>query len=164
MVGDHERDGDEGGEAGDGGRFEWGREELGTFWEKCFPKHYDCYVMDGLHPKCLTSKICNDILRTNINTNSSSANQQNDRILCFEVLQNLETQLIQFGVVQKPRSKNTGNPNHVVYTRVDPTHWNLMSKVLTKELTLEKWARSVVDDSIRKLQGAGAGSRTVKGR
>lgn len=68
-----------------------------------FPR-YNCFVLDGLHPKALCSKICNDVLRTNINLNSSSQNP-NDRMLCFEVLAQMEQRFIDGGIVEKPTRK-----------------------------------------------------------
>ena len=70
-----------------------------------------------MHPKALCSKICNDILRTNININSGSTNP-NDRLLCFEVLGNLEAKFIENGVVEVPKMRPGGNPNQLVYKRV----------------------------------------------
>ncbi|CAD7932189.1 unnamed protein product [Amoebophrya sp. A25] len=129
--------------------FAWDNEELGRFWEECFPPHYDVYLFDGLHPKALCSKICNDVLRTNINVNSSSSNP-NDRLLCFEVLGNLEAKFIEMGIVQKPVSKNTGNPNHVAYQRVTHQDWNRFAGFL-KTRSFEAWARECVEESIRRL-------------
>jgi len=129
--------------------FTWKNQELGKFWEECFPPDYSIYGFDGLHPKALCSKICNDVLRTNINVNSSSSNP-NDRLLCFEVLSNLEQKFIDLGIVQKPVSKMTGNPNHMAYQRVTHQDWNRFAEFLGSH-TLESWARECVEESIRRL-------------
>lgn len=127
--------------------------ELGEFWEKCFPETYNSYMNDGLHPKSLCSKICNDVLHTNININSGSSNP-NDRILCFEVLQMLESKFIEMGIVVKPWPKpGATNQNHMVYKRVMPSDLKKLEKFLgnQKEGCLETWARSVVEECITKL-------------
>jgi len=94
-----------------------------------------------------------DVLRTNINTNSSSTNP-NDRLLCFEVLQNLENQFIIAGVVEKPVSKQDGNPNHVVYQRVSFRDWNKFAQYagFLRYKNLEAWARTIVDESIANIR------------
>lgn len=129
--------------------FVWHSEELGKFWENCFPPGTNVFLFDGLHPKALCSKICNDVLRTNININSSSSNP-NDRLLCFEVLQNLEDKFIMHGVVEAPVQKPGGNPNHKLYKRVSHTDWNGFAGILGDQ-TLEAWARDRVEESIKKL-------------
>jgi len=130
--------------------FVWDNSELKEFWESCFPQFYDSYTFDGLHPKALCSKICNDILRTNININSASPNP-NDRMLCFEVLTNLETKLIDAGTIQQPTAKPGGTPSQLLYKRVSHSDWNKFAAVLG-ERTLEQWARTVVEETIRRLQ------------
>merc|ERR1712216_526500 len=129
--------------------FVWENPELKSFWASCFPPGYDFYTFDGLHPKALCSKICNDVLRTNININSGSTNP-NDRLLCFEVLGNLEANFIEAGIVQPPKVKQGGNPNHLVYKRVSHSEWNKFASVLGDK-TLEQWARACVEESIRRL-------------
>lgn len=132
--------------------FDWGVAELGEFWEKCFWDSYNSYAQDGLHPKCLCSKICNDVLSTNININSSSSNP-NDRILCFEVLGMLETKFIEMGVIQTPVPKEgSTNANHMVYQRVLASDLKKLEKYLEpKPGGLEAWARGVVEECIQRL-------------
>ncbi len=62
-------------------------------------------VRMGSSRKTLIAKLTgNDVLRTNININSGS-NNPNDRLLCFEVLANLEAKFIEYGVVEAPQPK-----------------------------------------------------------
>jgi len=135
-------------------KFEWGVPELGKFYEGCFPDSYNAYAADGLHPKSLCSKICNDVLNTNININSGSSNP-NDRILCFEVLQMLEHKFIEMGVVQAPRLKEgAANPNHMAYIRIKAADLKKLEQHLPNNGQpgcLEAWARSVVEECIAKL-------------
>ncbi|CAD7963947.1 unnamed protein product [Amoebophrya sp. A120] len=134
-----------------GPAFKWDSDELKKFWEECFSPNYNSLIFDGLHPKALCSKICNDVLRTNINVNSASSNP-NDRLLCFEVLSNLEAKFIELGIVQKPTPKMTGNPNHQQYQRVSHQDWNRFAGHLAaKNQSLEAWARECVEESIRLL-------------
>lgn len=135
------------------GEFNWENVELGRFWVKCFPRGYNVYVMDGLHPKALCSKICNDVLRTNININSGSANP-NDKLLCFEVLSNLEQKFTEAGIILPPTQKPGGTPNQQVYKRVLHTDFNRFSTVLG-EVSLGEWARERVEESIRRLTQKG---------
>lgn len=129
--------------------FHWQSEELKRFWVGCFSPAYNPYLFDGLHPKALCSKICNDVLRTNININSGSSNP-NDRALCFEVLNNLEQKFIQAGIVEQPTQKPGGNANQLVYTRVLHQDFDRFAAVLSGK-SLEQWARERVEESIRRL-------------
>ena len=145
------------------GAIEWGSEEVGRFWEQCFPPMYNPYVMDGLHPKCLCSKICNDILKTNINVNSSSPNP-NDRILCFEVLANLERKFIEMDVIKEPQPPRVNpppgftRPLQLEYKRVYAQDLNkLCAHLPAGPGALEAWSRKVVEESIKKLSGVGNG-------
>lgn len=132
--------------------FEWSSEELKKFWLGCFAPGVNVYSFDGLHPKALCSKICNDVLRTNININSSNMNP-NDRILCFDVLANLEERFIECGIIEAPTPKpGATNPNQVVYKRVYHTDFNQFGQVLSQQnKTLEQWARERVEESIKRL-------------
>lgn len=135
----------------EGEQFHWESDELKRFWLGCFAPGSNVYVYDGLHPKALCSKICNDVLRTNININSSNANP-NDRLLCFEVLNNLEQKFIEAGIVEPPTQKPGGNLNQRVYKRVLHTDFNRFATVLADQnKSLESWARDRVEESIRRI-------------
>lgn len=129
--------------------FQWSTEELKKFWLGCFPNGYDVYAMDGLHPKALCSKICNDVLKTNINLHSSNSNP-NDKILCFDVLSSMEKHFIEAEIISPPTQKPGNNPNHKAYKRVMHADFNRMGKILG-EKTLEAWAREVVNESVNRL-------------
>lgn len=136
--------------------FQWHSDELKQFWLGCFSSGVNVYAYDGLHPKALCSKICNDILHTNINVNSSSSNP-NDRLLCFEVLSNLEQKFRDADIIKPPTQKVGGNPNHphqtvTLYQRVLHSDFNRFGSVLEGQgKTLAVWARDCVDESIRRL-------------
>lgn len=128
--------------------FDWASGELQKFWLGCFPPAADVYTMDGLHPKALTSKICNDVLGTNINVSSANPN---DKLLCFEVIGVLENKLIKAGIVAPPEQKPGGTAHQKVYQRVSHADFNKIHRVLQGR-SLEDWARDAVTESIERLQ------------
>ena len=82
--------------------FTWSNNELKTFWESCYPSGYNYFILDGLHPQTIYSKLCNNVLRTNFNKFAGFTVPPQDRLLCFEVIAQMERRLIAKGIVEQP--------------------------------------------------------------